>query len=480
MKKTARKPAAKASHLTYAPKNGYEKISPAELKHCEEVNRAYIEFITKAKTEREAHDEAVLLLEAAGFRNMKQLEKDGTRLVPGDRVYRSSEGKTLMAVVVGKKPLEAGMHIVGGHTDSPRIDLKQNPLYEKDGLALLDTHYYGGIKKYQWVTIPLALHGVVVKPDGKKVKVCIGEDPSEPVLCITDLLPHLAADQYKKTIGEAIPGENLDVVAGSIPASEKDKKEKIKHNILSLLNKKYGITEEDFLSAELEIVPAAKPREAGLDRSMVLAYGHDDRVCAYAGLKALLDLKGVPEYTACVLLCDKEEIGSVGATGMASFLFENSSAELLNLTSDSYSELALKRALHNSWMLSADVNGLFDPMFPSVNERRNTAFVNHGVCVTKFTGSRGKSGSSDASAEFMAHIRRIFDRNGVVWQTGELGKVDQGGGGTIAQFMARYGMQVVDCGVGLFSMHAPMELAGKLDIYMAYKGYLAFMKDARK
>ena len=480
MKKTARKPAAKASHLTYAPKNGYEKISPAELKHCEEVNRAYIEFITKAKTEREAHDEAVLLLEAAGFRNMKQLEKDGTRLVPGDRVYRSSEGKTLMAVVVGKKPLEAGMHIVGGHTDSPRIDLKQNPLYEKDGLALLDTHYYGGIKKYQWVTIPLALHGVVVKPDGKKVKVCIGEDPSEPVLCITDLLPHLAADQYKKTIGEAIPGENLDVVAGSIPASEKDKKEKIKHNILSLLNKKYGITEEDFLSAELEIVTAAKPREAGLDRSMVLAYGHDDRVCAYAGLKALLDLKGVPEYTACVLLCDKEEIGSVGATGMASFLFENSSAELLNLTSDSYSELALKRALHNSWMLSADVNGLFDPMFPSVNERRNTAFVNHGVCVTKFTGSRGKSGSSDASAEFMAHIRRIFDRNGVVWQTGELGKVDQGGGGTIAQFMARYGMQVVDCGVGLFSMHAPMELAGKLDIYMAYKGYLAFMKDARK
>ncbi len=321
---------------------------------------------------------------------------------------------------------------------------------------------------------------MVVKPDGKKVKVCIGEDPSEPVLCITDLLPHLAADQYKKTIGEAIPGENLDVVAGSIPASEKDKKEKIKHNILSLLNKKYGITEEDFLSAELEIVPAAKPREAGLDRSMVLAYGHDDRVCAYAGLKALLDLKGVPEYTACVLLCDKEEIGSVGATGMASFLFENSSAELLNLTSDSYSELALKRALHNSWMLSADVNGLFDPMFPSVNERRNTAFVNHGVCVTKFTGSRGKSGSSDASAEFMAHIRRIFDRNGVVWQTGELGKVDQGGGGTIAQFMARYGMQVVDCGVGLFSMHAPMELAGKLDIYMAYKGYLAFMKDARK
>jgi aspartyl aminopeptidase len=481
MKKKARKPAiAKAAGLTYAIKNGYEKISPTDLKHCEEVNKSYLEFIRKAKTEREANDEAILLLEAAGFKDMRQYEKNNTKLVPGDKVYRSSEGKTLMAVVIGKKPLEAGMHIVGGHTDSPRIDLKQNPLYENSGLALFDTHYYGGIKKYQWVTIPLALHGVFIKPDGKKVKVTIGEDPSDPVLCITDLLPHLAADQYKKTIGEAIPGEGLDVLVGSIPTSEKDKKEKVKHNILSLLHKKYGVTEADFLSAELELVPAGAPREAGLDRSMILAYGHDDRVCAYAGLKALLDMKGAPEYTSCVLLCDKEEIGSVGSTGMASNLFENASAELLNLTSDTYSELILKRALHNSWMLSADVNALYDPMFPSVSDKRNTPFLNHGVCVTKFTGSRGKSGSSDASAEFMAHIRRIFDRGGILWQTGELGKVDQGGGGTIAYLMARYGMQVVDCGVGLFSMHAPMELAGKLDIYMAYKGYLAFLKDGRK
>lgn len=479
MKKTAKKP-AKTSSLTYATKNGYEKISPAELKHCEEVNQAYLQYITKAKTEREASDEAILLLEAAGFTDMRNYEKSGQKLNPGDRVYRSSEGKTLMAVVVGKKPLADGMHIVGGHTDAPRIDLKQNPLYENSELALFDTHYYGGIKKYQWVTIPLALHGVFVKPDGKKVKIAIGEDPSDPVLCITDLLPHLAADQYKKTIGEAITGEGLDVVAGTIPSSDKDKKEKVKHNILSILHKKYGVTEADFLSAELELVPAAAPREAGLDRSMILGYGHDDRVCAWTGLKAILDLKGTPEYTSCVLLCDKEEIGSVGATGMASNLFENASAELLNLTTDSYSELTLKRALHNSWMLSADVNALFDPMFPSVSDKRNTPLINHGVCVTKFTGSRGKSGSSDASAEFMAHIRRIFDKNGVVWQTGELGKVDQGGGGTIAQFMARYGMQVVDCGVGLFSMHAPMELAGKLDIYMAYKGYLAFLKDGRK
>ncbi|OIO05194.1 MAG: aminopeptidase [Elusimicrobia bacterium CG1_02_56_21] len=471
---------AKKSDLTHPSKNGYERITPADLKHSGEINKLYMDFIARAKTEREAHDEALLLLEAAGFRNMAAHEKNGTRLRPGDRVYRSCEGKTLMAVTVGKKPLEAGMHIVGGHTDSPRIDLKQNPLYENTGMAMLDTHYYGGIKKYQWVTIPLALHGVFVKPDGKKVKVTIGEDPSDPVFCITDLLPHLAQDQNKKSAAEAIPGEGLDVVAGTIPVNEKDRKEKFKYKVLKILGAKYGITEADFLSAELEIVPAGHPREAGLDRSMVLAYGHDDRVCAYAGLKALLDLKGIPEYTAAVLLCDKEEIGSVGATGMASNFFENTAAELLNLTTSSYSELALKRALSNSWMISADVNALFDPMFPSVYEKRNSALINHGVCVSKYGGARGKSGSSDASAEFMAHIRRIFDRNGVIWQTGELGKVDQGGGGTIAHLMARYGMQVVDCGVGLFSMHAPMELAGKLDIFMSYKGYLAFLKDGRK
>lgn len=468
------------ANLAYTPKNGYETISPLGLKQSDAINRLYMDFLAKAKTEREAHDEAVTLLEAAGFRNMAKNEKDGTRLNPGDRVYRSCEGKTLMAVTIGRKPLTDGMHIVGGHTDAPRIDIKQNPLYENSGLALLDTHYYGGIKKYQWVTIPLALHGVFVKPDGKKIKISIGENPADPVFCITDLLPHLAQDQMKKVLAEGIEGENLDVIVGSAPVAEKDRKEKFKYNVLKLLHERYGVKEEDFLSAELELVPAAQPREAGLDRSMVLAYGQDDRVCAYTALKALLDLTGTPEYTCAVLLCDKEEIGSVGATGMASNFFENTSAELLNLTTDKYSELALKRALNNSWMLSADVNALFDPLFPAVSEKKNTAIMNHGVCVTKYTGSRGKSGSSDASAEFLAHIRRIFDRNGVTWQTGELGKVDQGGGGTIAWLMARYGMQVLDCGVGLLSMHAPMELAGKLDIYMAYKAYLAFLKDSRK
>ncbi len=478
--KTKSSSSEKKNNLTYTNKNGYEKLSLADAKLMEAVSRLYLGFLGAAKTEREAHDEGVRLLTAAGFRDMAGLERGRTKLLPGGRVYKSCSGKTLMAVIIGKKPLEAGMHIIGAHTDAPRIDIKQNPLYESGDMALLDTHYYGGIKKYQWVTIPLALHGVFIKPDGRKITVTIGEAAEDPVFCITDLLPHLAADQSKKTLSEGIEGENLDAIFGSAPVSGKDVKEKIKSNILRLLNEKYGVTEEDFLSAELELVPAGKPREAGLDRSMILGYGQDDRVCAYAGLKAMLDLKGTPEYTSCVLLCDKEEIGSVGATGMASNFFENTSAELVNLTTDGYSELTLKRALSNSWMLSADVNGLFDPLYASVSEKKNTAFLNHGVCVTKYCGSRGKSGSSDANAEFLAEIRRIFDKAGVIWQTGELGKVDQGGAGTIAWLMARYGMQVVDCGVGLLSMHAPMELAGKLDIYMAYKAYLAFLKDARK
>ncbi|HBA59380.1 MAG TPA: aminopeptidase [Elusimicrobia bacterium] len=477
--KKAKAKASKAASLAYNSKNGYESISPAELKRCEDMNKLYIQYLGKAKTEREAHDEAIELLEAAGYTDMALNEKTGQKLNPGAKVYRSCEGKTLMACVIGRRPFEAGMHIVGGHTDAPRIDIKQNPLFENSEMAMLDTHYYGGIKKYQWLTIPLALHGVFVKPDGKKITIKIGEDAADPVFCITDLLPHLAADQYKKTLGEAVPGDSLDLILSSMPVADKDQKEKYKYNALKMLAQRYGVNEHDFLSAELELVPAGMPREAGLDRSMILAYGHDDRVCSYAALKALLDLEGTPEYTSMVLLCDKEEIGSMGATGMASFFFENTAAELLNLTSASYSELALKRGLNNSWMLSADVNGLFDPLFAGAFEKRNSALLNHGVCVTKFTGSRGKSGSSDASAEFMAQIRRIFDKAGVVWQTGELGKVDQGGGGTIAYLMARYGMKVVDCGVGLFSMHAPMELAGKLDIYMAYKGYLAFMKDGR-
>lgn len=465
--------------LTYTAKNGYETISSADMNACEKINKTYIEFLAKAKTEREAHDEAVGLLKTAGFTDMAENEKNGKKLNPGDKVFRSCEGKTLMAVIVGKKPLEAGMHIVGGHTDAPRIDVKQNPLYEGGDLALMDTHYYGGIKKYQWLTLPLALHGVFVKKNGEKVKVSVGENPEDPVFCITDILPHLAADQNKLQMNQ-VPGESLDVVVGSAADySDKEVKEKIKEATLKLLNEKYGVNEADFLSAELEFVPAGKPREAGFDRSMILAYGHDDRVCSYTALKAMIDMKGIPEYTSVVLLCDKEEIGSVGSTGMASNFFENSSAELLNLTSDKYCELRLKRAMSNSWMLSADVNSLFDPLFPGAFEKKNASVINHGVCITKFTGARGKSGSSDASAEFLAHVRKIFDDSNVVWQAAELGKVDQGGGGTIAYLMARYGMKVLDCGVGLLSMHAPHELAGKIDIYMAYKGYKAFMEDAR-
>ncbi len=466
--------------LEYKRENGYFRIEDRELKNINEFCSAYSVFLGEAKTEREFHDEAVKLLEEKGFRSFESYRKENAKLNPGDKIYYSSYGKTLIAFIIGKKTLTEGFNIVGAHIDSPRIDIKQNPLYENSEMAYLDTHYYGGIKKYQWLTIPLALHGVVVKKNGSKVSIKIGEDQNDPVLCLTDLLPHLAQDQMKKSLAEGVEGENLDILVGSQPLKDKEKKEKVKAHILKILSDKYKISEEDFLSAELEIVPAAKPRDLGLDRSMILGYGHDDRVCAYTSLKAALDIKDIPQYSSCLILADKEEIGSYGATGMGSNFFENVCAETINLTSSSYSELDLKRALANSWMLSADVNSLFDPLFPSVSEKKNTAFINHGICVTKYTGSRGKSASSDANAEFMAQIRRIFDANKVVWQTGELGKVDQGGGGTIAHYMARYGMQVIDCGVGLLSMHAPMEAAGKLDIYMAYKAYLAFLKDARK
>ncbi|MCK4936760.1 MAG: aminopeptidase, partial [Elusimicrobiales bacterium] len=339
-KKTTKKMEA----ITYTRKNGYTKISPATLKNIENFSKTYLTYLGDSKTEREAHDEAIKLLDKAGFKNLADFKS----LKAGDKVYKSCDGKTLMAVVIGKQPLEKGMHILGAHTDSPRIDIKQNPLYEAGDMALLDTHYYGGIKKYQWVTIPLAIHGVFIKPNGKKITINIGENPNEPVLCISDILPHLAQDQMGKSMAKGIEGENLDIIVGSIPVNEKNKKEAIKHNVLKILNKKYGIVEEDFLSAEIEIVPAARPRHAGLDESMILGYGQDDRVCAYASLEALLNLKQVPHYTSCVLLCDKEEIGSVGATGMASNFFENVSSELVNLAYPQYNELILKRMLNNS------------------------------------------------------------------------------------------------------------------------------------
>lgn len=466
--------------LTNPRKNGYETITPKDRKAMEEVSSSYMEYLGASKTEREAHDEAVELLEAAGFRDMEEAIASGTKIKSGDKLYRSCAGKTLMAVVIGKKPLEDGMHIIGGHTDAPRIDIKQNPLYENGEMALLDTHYYGGIKKYQWVTLPLALHGVFIKPDGKKISISVGEEPGEPVFFISDLLPHMAKDQSSKSLAEGIEGENLDVLVGSIPSDDSKVKEKIKHRVLEILNRKYGITEADFLSAELEVVPAGQPRDVGFDRSLIAGYGHDDRICSYAGLKALIDLEGTPDYTACVLLCDKEEIGSLGATGMQSNFYENTVAEMVALLPGGHSELTAKRCMARSRMLSADVNAVFDPLYPQVSEKKNAALLNHGTCVTKFTGARGKSGANDANAEFVAEVRRVFDGAGVIWQTAELGKVDQGGGGTIAAEMARYGMDVIDCGVPILAMHAPWEVASKLDFYMTYKGYRAFLSDKRR
>ena len=460
----------------YQRKNGWSVIDNKQKKEIEKFSREYMDFMSISKTEREFHDNAVSFLKSKGFSELTQFKS----LKAGDKVYISSYGKTLFAFIIGEKKLSDGMHIVGAHIDSPRIDIKQNPLYENSELAYLDTHYYGGIKKYQWLSIPLAIHGLVIKKNGEKININIGENENDPVFCITDLLPHLAQNQMKKTLSEAIEGENLDLLVGSIPSDNKDAKEKVKDNILRILKEKYSIVEEDFLSAELEIVPALKPRELGFDKSMIICYGHDDKVCAYTALRAFTDLNLIPFYTTCLILADKEEIGSYGATGMGSNAFENACAEVINLYYGDYNEINLKRMLKNSWMLSADVNSAFDPLYPSVSEKKNTAFINYGVCVTKYTGSRGKSGASDANAEFVAEIRRIFDTNNVIWQTGELGKVDEGGGGTIAHYLARYGMKVIDCGTPLLSMHAPMEVASKLDIYMTYKAYLSFYKDRRR
>ena len=464
--------------------NAWSAISPAERESVAAYCRDYVDFLSVAKTEREAFALAVSQAQSRGFVDLDSLRDGAQRLKPGMKVYRGCRGKTLLAAVIGKRGFEQGLHLVGGHTDAPRLDAKPVPLYQDGGVALLDTHYYGGIKKYQWVAMPLALHGVVVRQDGTLVQVCIGEDPADPVFTITDLLPHLGKEQAAKPMSEGINGEGLNVLFGSLPAEKADDdpevKDKVKLGILRLLEKRYGIEEQDFASAELEIVPAGPARDLGLDRSMILGYAHDDRVCAYAGLRALFDLEATPEHTAVVLLCDKEEIGSVGATGMDSVFLENSVAEMIALTGAVDTNLALRRCLERSRMLSADVNALHDPNYPDVSSPNNMAQINAGVVVAKYTGSRGKSGSSDASAEFMAEIRQVFNAAGVVWQSGELGKVDVGGGGTIALFLARYGMDVVDCGVGLFSMHAPWEVAGKLDAYMAYKGYRAFLAHARR
>lgn len=455
-------------------KTVWEKYQKEDLKKVMAFADDYKNYLDHAKTEREAVNEAVSLAEKAGFKEFKGKKT----LKVGDRIYFNNRGKSLALFVIGKEKLEKGMNILGAHIDSPRIDLKQNPMYEDNGLVLLDTHYYGGIKKYQWVAIPLALHGVVCKKDGSKVTVAIGEKEEEPILEISDLLIHLSRDQMSKTGAKVVEGEDLNALAGSIPAKgKKDEGELVKKNILAILKKEYGIEEDDFISAELELVPAGKARDLGFDRSMVMGYGHDDRICAYTSLKALLESEK-PNRTSACILTDKEEIGSMGSTGAQSAFFENCVAELLNVQEETYSELQLRRALENSCMLSSDVSAAFDPNYPGVNEAKNAAYFGRGISFNKFTGSGGKSGSSDAPAEYIARIRKIMDENEVMFQFSELGRVDQGGGGTIAYILANKNMDVLDAGIPVQNMHAPYETASKGDIYEAYRAYKAFLKDA--
>ena len=461
-------------------KNAWKSCDEAKLAQVNALCADYIKFISDCKTERECVEESIRLAEAAGYKNLNDCIEAGTPLKAGDKVYANNMGKTIALFVVGTEPMEKGMHILGAHIDSPRIDVKQNPLYQDEDFALLDTHYYGGIKKYQWVALPLALHGVVAKKDGTVVNVVIGEDPSDPVLGISDLLIHLSGEQLQKKAAEVIEGENLDILIGSRPLSEstdEKKKEAVKSNVLRILKEKYDVEEEDFLSAELEIVPAGKARDCGLDRSMVAAYGQDDRVCAYTSFVAMMEMDA-PKRTSCCLLTDKEEIGSVGATGMQSRFFENAVAELLALTTGAYNDLILRRCLANSRMLSSDVSSAFDPTYAASFDKKNVAYLGHGMVFNKFTGARGKSGSNDANAEYVARVRKIFNDHNVFFQTAELGKVDVGGGGTIAYIAALYEMEVIDSGVSVLSMHAPWEVTSKADVYEAYKAYKAFLLDA--
>ncbi|WP_420829634.1 aminopeptidase [Crassaminicella indica] len=461
--------------LSFEFKNGWEQIDQAQQKEVFKLSEEYKTFLDKGKTERECVDEIIKQAEKNGYKNIEDFIDGKEVLKAGAKIYTNNKGKAVALFIIGEQALEKGMHIVGGHIDSPRLDLKPFPLYEDGGLALLKTHYYGGIKKYQWTTIPLALHGVVINKNGEKINIVIGEDDNDPVFFITDLLPHLAKKQNEKKLNEGISGEGLNILIGSIPCDDAEIKERVKYNILKLLNEKYGIEEEDFLTAEIEIVPASKAKDVGLDRSLVGAYGQDDRVCSYTAMKAIFDIKQ-PKKTAAVLLVDKEEIGSMGNTGMQSRFFENAVAELVAIQNKDFNYLKVRRALANSKVLSADVGAAFDPNFPDVLDKRNAAFIGKGVLVSKYTGARGKSGCNDANAEFLGELRKIFRNDHVLWQIGELGKVDQGGGGTIAYILANYGAEVVDCGVPILSMHAPIEIASKMDIYMAYKAYKAFLK----
>lgn len=454
--------------------NAWKSCNKQTVKEIFGFCEGYKKFISECKTERECTRRSIQMAEEHGYRNLKEIIAAKETIKSGDKVYADNMGKAIVLFNIGKKPIEDGLKILGAHIDSPRLDVKQNPLYEDSDLVLMDTHYYGGIKKYQWTTIPLALHGVVALTDGSVIDVEIGEKEKDPVVCVSDLLIHLAAEQMEKNGAKVVEGEALDLVVGNMPFNpKKDEKNPAKAYILDILKKKYRIAEEDFMSAELEAVPAGKARDLGLDASMVLGYGQDDRVCAYTSLMAMLELEE-PEYTSVCLLVDKEEIGSVGATGMQSLFFENMVAEILDRMG-CYSELILRRTLANSEMLSSDVNAGFDPNYAYAFEKKNASYLGRGVVFSKFTGSRGKSGSNDANAEYIARVRKALERENVAYQMAELGKVDIGGGGTIAYILAKYGMDVIDCGVAVLSMHAPYEATSKIDIYEAKRGYVAFL-----
>lgn len=459
-------------------KNAWKSYTDSQKQELNTINEKYKACLNAGKTERECVKLAVKMLEEKGYQSLETYKTANNKLKTGDKIYAVCMGKSIAAFQIGKEPLENGMNILGAHIDSPRIDVKQNPLYENEELAYLDTHYYGGIKKYQWVTLPLALHGVVVKKDGTVVEISLGEKEDDPVFVVTDLLIHLAGKQMEKKASAVVEGEKLDLLFGSCPVEETpdldtEEKETVKANVLQLLKEYYDVEEEDFVSAELEIVPAGKARDCGIDRSMILSYGQDDRVCAFTSLFAMLDVEET-ERTACCILVDKEEIGSVGATGMHSRFFENVIAELVTLES-SESDLKVRRALQNSCMLSSDVSAAYDPMYAEAFEKRSSAFFAKGLVFNKFTGARGKSGSNDANAEYLAKIRQVMDAGEVAYQFAELGKVDEGGGGTIAYIMANYGMQVIDSGVAVLSMHAPWEVTSKADVYEAYRGYKSFL-----
>ncbi|MEG0290862.1 MAG: aminopeptidase [Erysipelotrichaceae bacterium] len=456
-------------------KNAWESYDEKKMKEVFAFSDQYKEFISTCKSERECINETIRIAEANGYIDLDQVISEKRVLKAGDKVYANNMGKTIALFLIGEQPIEKGMKILGAHVDSPRLDIKQNPLYEEEELAMFETHYYGGIKKYQWVTMPLAIHGIVVKKDGTKIHIEIGEDENDPVVGISDLLVHLAGDQLGKTGAKVIEGEDLNILVGSIPLVNKDK-EKAKATILKLLKERYNMDEEDFLSAELEAVPAGKARDYGLDRSMIIGYGQDDRVCAYTSLAAMMEIKQSDKTCVC-LLVDKEEVGSIGATGMQSKFFENCVAEVMNCTQD-YSEIKLRRALKNSKMLSSDVSAAFDPNYASVMEKKNSAYFGHGIVFNKYTGSRGKSGCNDANAEYLGELRNIMEKEKVIFQTAELGKVDQGGGGTIAYILAQYNMEVIDCGVAVQNMHAPWEVVSKADVYETKCGYLAFLKHA--